>query len=85
MQACSPGVGRGPSTHPRAHSIRSVATSVSFQRNIAVSKILEAATWKSSNVFTSVYLRDVAFSSQEGVSLGPVVAAGSVLGVGALA
>ena len=48
------------------------------QRNASLSSILEAATWSSSSVFTSLYLKDVQFSSSSGFLLGPVVAAGSV-------
>ena len=52
---CTSGIeeGPGPSTLPRAHSIRGVSTSASFLRNFSLSKVLEAATWKSSSVFTS--------------------------------
>ena len=59
----------------RAHSIRGVATSAGFSRNASLSSILEAATWRSSSVFTSFYLRDIQFSSANGFSLGSVVAA----------
>ena len=46
---------------PRAHSVRAVSTSVAFLRNWSVSKVLEAATWKTNSVFSSFYLRDVSF------------------------
>ena len=46
---------------------------------MSVSALLEAATWRSSTVFTSFYLRDVQFESAQGFSLGPVVAAGAVI------
>ena len=65
----------------RAHSICGMAASAAFSRNASLSSIFEAATWRSSSVFTSFYIRDVQFSSFNGfcVSLGPVVAAGNVL------
>ena len=63
----------------RAHSVRGVATSWVFARNASLSSILAAAPWSSSSVFTSFYLSDVQFSSSLGFSLGPVVAAGSVV------
>ena len=63
----------------RAHSIRGVAASWAFSRNAPLSSILAAATWSSSSVFTSFYLRDVQFSSSHGFGLGPVVAAGNVI------
>ena len=63
----------------RAHSVRGVATSWAFVRNASLSSVLAAASWSSSTVFTSFYLSDVQFSSSQGFSLGPVVAAGSVV------
>ena len=63
----------------RAHSVRGVATSWAFVRNAFLLSILAAASWSSSSVFTSFYLSDVQFSSSLGFSLGPVVAAGSVV------
>ena len=56
-----------------------MATSTAFARNVLVSALLEAATWQSASVFTSLYLRDVQFESARGFSLGPVVAAGAVI------
>ena len=43
----------------RAHEVRSVSTSVAFHRNWSVSSALESATWASSSVFSSFYLRDI--------------------------
>ena len=63
----------------RAHSVREVAASWAFARNASLSSILAAASWPSSSVFTSFYLSDFQFSSSLGFSLGPVVAAGSVV------
>ena len=63
----------------RAHSIRGVATSVSFLCNWAVSKVLEAATWKSNSVFASFYLNGVSYVFEGLRSLGPFVAAGQVV------
>ena len=68
-----------PSSSSRAHSIRGVSTSLAFSRNVPLASILAAATWNSSTVFTSFYLRDVQFSSSSGFSLGPVVAADAVI------
>ena len=56
-----------------------MATSTAFSRNVSLASILEAATWSSTTVFTSFYLRDVQFSSGTGFLLGPVVAAGAVV------
>ena len=63
----------------RAHSVRGVATSVSFLRNWLISKVLEAATWQSHSVFASFYFRDISYVFQGLRSLGPFVAAGSVV------
>ena len=60
----------------RAHDIRGVSTSVAFHRNWSVSAVLDAATWSSSSVFTSFYLRDLQYEFQGLRSLGPFVAAG---------
>ena len=69
-------------THPevgavRAHDIRGVSTSVAFHRNWSVSTVLDVATWSSSSVFTSFYLRDLQYEFQGLRSLGPFVAAGT--------
>ena len=61
----------------RAHDIRGVSTSVAFHRNWSVSAVLDVATWSSSSVFTSFYLRDLQYEFQGLRSLGPFVAAGS--------
>ena len=72
-------VGSDEGPGPRAHSVRSVATSLTFHKNWSVSKVLEAATWRSQSVFTSFYLRDVASSLGDIRLLGPIVSAGEVL------
>ena len=61
-----------------AHGVCGAAASWAFSGNVPLSAILEAATW-SFTVFTSFYLKDVQFVSDSGFSLGPVVAAGSVV------
>ena len=64
----------------RAHEVRSVSTSVAFHRNWSVSSVLESATWSSSSVFSSFYLRDIQHEYDGLLSLGPFVAAGSRIG-----
>ena len=73
--AAKPEVGR-----LRAHDIRSVSTSVAFHCNWSVSEVLESATWSSSSVFTSFYLRDLQHEYDGILSLGPFVAAGMRIG-----
>ena len=73
-----------PPSHPtssssHAHSIRAVSTSAAFSRNVPLASILAAASWSSSTVFTSFYMRDVQCSSSSGFSLGPLVAADAVI------
>ena len=63
-----------------AHEVRSVSTSVAFHRNWSVSSVLESATWSSSSVFSSFYLRDIQHEYDGFLSLGPFVAAGSRIG-----
>ena len=63
----------------RAHSVRGVATSVSFLRNWSISKVLEAATWRSNSLNASLYFRDILYVFQGLRSLGPFVAAGSIV------
>ena len=69
----------GSSTLSSAFQVHGVATSLAFSRNSSLSSVLEAATWSSSSVFTSFYLKDIQFSSARGFSLGPVLVAGSVV------
>ena len=68
-----------PSGTERAHSIRGVSTSVSFLWNWSVSKVLQAATWKSNSVFASFYLNDISYVFEGFCSLGPFVAAGQIV------
>ena len=64
----------------RAHEVRSVSTSVAFHRNWSVTSVLESATWASSSVFSSFYLRDIRHEYDGLLSHGPFVAAGSRIG-----
>ena len=64
----------------RAHEVRSVSTSVAFHRTWSVSSVLESATWASSSVFSSFYLRDIQHEFDGLLSLGLFVAAGSRIG-----
>ena len=73
--ASKPEVGR-----IRAHDIRGVSTSVAFHCNWSVFAVLESATWSSSSVFSSFYLRDLQHEYDGLLSLGPFVAAGTRIG-----
>ena len=61
---------------PKAHSIRGIATSSAFFKNLSLASVLEAASWRSNTVFTSFYLRDIQYIFDDVHSLGPFVAAG---------
>ena len=63
-----------------AHEVRSVSTSVAFHRHWSVTSVLESATWASSSVFSSFYLRDIQHEFDGLLSLGHFVAAGSRIG-----
>ena len=67
----------GPSL--RAHSTRGVSTPAVFMQNWSVSKVLEAASWRSNSVFASFYLCDIQCFFKGMRSLGPFVAAGAVV------
>ena len=64
---------------PQAYSIRRVATSAAFWHHWSVSKVLEAATWRSTPVFALFYPCVLSFTLDICHSLGPFVAAGSVV------
>ena len=63
----------------RAHSIRAVSTSIHFMKNRSLKAVLEAATWRGNNVFTSHYLKDVQRTYEHCSALGPIVAAGDII------
>ncbi|KAL8579157.1 hypothetical protein ACOMHN_010741 [Nucella lapillus] len=46
------------SVQPRAHEVRSIATSAAFQYSLSLRDVLEAAYWRSENPFINFYLRD---------------------------
>ena len=74
------GAVRGDEGPPlRAHSIRGLSTSAVFLQNWSVSKVLEAATWRSNSVFAYYYFRDIQYVFEGLWSLGPFVAEGTVV------
>ena len=58
----------------RAHDVCAFATSKAFQ-GVSLDQILSACHWKSHNIFTQFYLKDVAWADAELYHLGPVVVA----------
>ena len=61
-----------------SHSIRGIATSAFF-RNWSLASVLEASSWRSNTVFTSLYLKNGQYILDNVHSLGPFVAAGASL------
>ena len=68
-----------PPLRVKAHDVRGVATSLSFISNLSLSKVIEAASWKTSSVFASHYLKDVHIVYDSCRALGPIVSAGSIV------
>ena len=64
---------------PRARETRSIAPSLLFTRNFSVEQVVRAGTWKRHTTFTRHYLRDVALTTGEVFSLGPIVAAQQIV------
>ena len=62
-----------------AHQVRGVATSLNVWRNKQVCRVLDAASWKCSSVFSKHYLKDVERTFKDGYTLGPVIAAGDLV------
>ena len=63
----------------KTHELRAVSTSVAFQHNLALDTVMQAAQWRCRNVFAAHYLKEVAFDYDECRTLGPLVAAGTVI------
>ena len=61
------------------HSFRGVATSVAYLKNCSISRVLEAAFWKSNSVFSLFYFKDIQYVLEENKSLSPFVAAGTLI------
>ena len=59
-----------PSSFPKSHDLRKVATSFAFFRNIKVSDICEIVGWSSIRVFKKHYLKQISELSSPVVILG---------------
>jgi hypothetical protein len=59
----------------RAHEIRACATSLAAKYAFSMRDVLDAAYWRSEDVFISLYLRDVAKSREDGIFGMPAVMA----------
>ena len=63
----------------KAHEVRAVSTSVLFAHTLSLQSVMEAAQWRCNSVFASNYLKDVSIQYEECCTLGPFVAAGTVV------
>ena len=63
----------------RTHEVRALASSMAFRGSMELEEVLKACTWKSANTFATHYLRDVSSVQDDLHSLGPLVAAQSVV------
>ena len=74
-------VREGEHQYLRAHSIRVVSTSLSFNKSWSVKQVLSAVTWRSNSVFASFYIKNISYIWDNCKSLGPFVAAGQVVDI----
>ena len=74
IKLCYALVGDNPQNLGRAsvHEIRSLTSSLKFERNLSLDSIMKSCVWKSGNTFTRFYLKNVALMSQDLYKLPPV-------------
>ena len=63
----------------KAHDVRAMSASLSAPRSVSLDQILQASGWRSHNVFTNFYLRDLTSQSEDLLRLGPLVASQTVI------
>ena len=63
----------------RSQEVRAVSTSLAFTHNLSIDSVIEAAQWRSNSVFASHYLKEVSLQYDNCRSLGPIVAAGTII------
>ena len=63
----------------KAHDIRASAASKAFYGGVSLDQIMQACHWKAHNTFTNFYLKDLTWSDNNNMYLGPVAAAQQVL------
>ncbi|MCG7869396.1 MAG: hypothetical protein JAY74_23885 [Candidatus Thiodiazotropha taylori] len=63
-----------------AHEVRALSSSWAYWNSVALDDVVRAAYWRSNSTFSSFYLRDLAPIRQDTSSLGPLVAAQSIIG-----
>ena len=63
----------------KAHDIGAFAAAKVFYGGVLVDQIIQACHWKAHNTFTNFYPKDLTWSDNDNMYLGPVVAAQQVL------
>ena len=63
----------------KAHDIMAFVASKAFYGGVSVDQIMQACHWKAHNTFTNFYLKDLTWSDDNNMYLGPVVATQQVL------
>ena len=63
----------------KSQEVRAVTTSLSFAHNMSIDSVIEAAQWRSNTVFAGHYLKEVSVQYENCRSLGPIVAAGTII------
>ena len=63
----------------KVHDIRAFTASKAFYGGVSVDQIMQACHWKVHNTFTNFYLKDLTWSDDNNMYLGPVAAAQQVL------
>ena len=68
----------------KAHQVRSAASSWAFTGGASLKQLMDACFWRSHTTFSSFYLKDhwTCETDKDMFSLGPIVAAGSIVQVG---
>ena len=65
--------------HIKAHEVRALSASWALFNGVPFSDIMAAAFWRSHTTFTDYYLRSLSLYSDDLFSLGPIVAAQSIV------
>ena len=68
-----------PTFKVKVHEVRAVGTSLAFAHNLSLDSVIEAAQWRCNSVFAAHYLKEVSVEYENCRTLGPIVAAGTVI------
>ncbi len=63
----------------RAHEVRAISSSLAFSRRVPLQDVMKAAYWHSHSTFSSFYMRSLIPQGENISSLGPLVAAQTVI------